>query len=101
MSDFVTAKFISNSPLNIKEHILEVDAENMTFLRNNSQDLILVRTSELDKRPLNLYASESGKFALDPNTGSSCKYYYRDTPLWGSLAGFNEVFESSQVVGYV
>jgi hypothetical protein len=101
MSDFVTAKFISNSPLDIKEHILEVDTENMTFLRNNSQDLILVRTSELGKRPLNLYASESGKFALDPNTGSSCKYYYRDTPLWGSLAGFNEVFESSQVAGYV
>ncbi len=101
MSDFVIAKFISNSPLDIREHILEVDAENMTFLRNNSQDLILIRKSELDKRPLNLYASESGKFALDPNTGSSCKYYYRDTPLWESLAGFNEVFESSQVAGYV
>ncbi len=101
MSDFVIAKFISNSPLNIKEHILEVDAENMTFLRNNSQDLILIRKSELDKRPLSLYASEGGKFALDPNTGSSCKYYYRDTPLWESLAGFNEVFESSQVAGYV
>jgi hypothetical protein len=36
MSDFVIAKFISNSPLNIKEHILEVE-ENVTFLRNNSQ----------------------------------------------------------------
>jgi hypothetical protein len=101
MSDFVIAKFISNSPLNIKEHILEVDAENMTFLRNSRQDLILIRTSELDKRPLNLYASESGKFALDPNTGSSCKYYYRNAPLWGSLAGFNKVFESRQVAGYV
>lgn len=100
MSDFVVAKFISNSPLNINEHILEVDAENMTFLRNNSQDLILIRKSELDKRPLNLYMSESGKFALDPNTGPSCKYYYRDAPLWKSLARFNEVFESNQVAGY-
>ena len=105
MSDHVTTSFISRSrsPLNTysKEHILEVDVENMTFLRNSSEDIILLRSGELRKRPLSLFTAEDGIFIPDPNTGISPDYYYGDLRIWGTLKRYDKVFDSNQIGGYV
>jgi hypothetical protein len=101
MSDYVTSNFIFNSPYIMKEHILEVDSKNMTLLRNSSADTLLIRTGELEKRPLYLYSSQDGGLRLEPNLISSCKYYSNDIPLWRCLDRYNKVFESSIVQGYI
>jgi len=106
MSDYVTSSFISRYMRNranyrSKEHILEADRENMTLLRNSSEDLILIRRMELNRRPLSLFTVNDGNFELDPNIGNSCDYYSHDLPLWNALDRYNEVFESNQVTGYI
>jgi hypothetical protein len=106
MSDYVTASFISRYMRNstgqpTKEHILEADGENMTLLRNSSEDLVLIRRMELSRRPLSLFTTKDGSFELDPNIGNSCDYYSRDLPLWNTLDSYNEVFESNQIAGYI
>jgi hypothetical protein len=100
MSDYVTSNFIFNSQYISKEHILEVDTANMTLLRNSSEDTILIRSGELEKRPLYLYSSLDGRLRLEPNLISSCEYYYRDLPLWSSLDSYNKIFESNQLQGF-
>lgn len=101
MSDYVTSNFIFNSPYILKEHILEVDAKNLTLLRNSSEDTILIRSGELEKRPLYLYSSLDGRLNLEPNLVSSCEYYYHDMLLWKSLDSYNQIFESNQVKGFI
>lgn len=101
MSDYVTSNFIFNSPYILKEHILEVDLKNMTLLRNSSADILLIRTGELEKRPLYLYSSMDGRLRLEPNLISSCEYFGNDISLWGRLDDYNKVFESSTVQGYI
>jgi hypothetical protein len=101
MSDYVTSNFIFNSPYILKEHILEVDAKNLTLLRNSSEDTILIRSGELEKRPLYLYSSLDGRLSLEPNLVSSCEYYYHDMLLWKSLDSYNQIFESNQVKGFI
>lgn len=100
MSDYVASNFIFNSPYMEKEHILEADLENMTILRNSSEDTVLIRTAELLKRPLYLYISKDGRLHLEPNLISSCEYCFRDIPLWRSLDRYNKVYESEQISGY-
>jgi hypothetical protein len=100
MSDYVASNFIFNSPNILKEHILEVDAANMTLLRNSSEDTILIRSGELEKRPLYLYSAVDGRLRLEPNLISSCEYYYRDLPLWGALDGYSQVFDSNHLNGF-
>jgi hypothetical protein len=101
MSDYVTSNFIFNSPYILKEHILEVDAKNLTLLRNSNEDTILIRSGELEKRPLYLYSSLDGRLSLEPNLVSSCEYYYHDMLLWKSLDSYNQIFESNQVKGFI
>lgn len=100
MSDYVTSNFIFNSPYILKEHILEVDFKNMTLLRNSSADTLLIRTGELEKRPLYLYSSQDGRLRLEPNLIASCEYFGCDIPLWSCLNSYNKVYESNAVRGY-
>ncbi len=101
MSDYVASNLIFNSKYILKEHILEVDTKNATLLRNSSEDVILIRRGELEKRPLYLYSSPDGRLRLEPNLISSCEYYYREMPLWNSIEGDDKVFESGNVEGYI
>jgi len=100
MSDYVTSNFIFNSRYILKEHILEVDTANMSLLRNSNKDTILIRSGELEKRPLYLYSSLDGRLRLEPNLISSCEYYHRELPLWSSLDSYNQIFESNHIEGF-
>ncbi len=91
MSDYVTTRYLMYSPYGSKSHLLEVDIENMRFLRNNNNDVILIREQELNKRPLKLYSSKGGKFKLEPS------YYYNDLPLWNTLEKYNRIYDSGGV----
>ena len=99
MSDYVITRFISFSPYVNKSHLLEVDFRNMSLLRNNDSDSILIRKSELNKRPLDLYSSEDGLFKLDQDY-SLLEYYYLESPLWASLTDYNKIYDSNEVAGY-
>lgn len=101
MSDFVVAKFLSYSPYKSKDNIIEVDSGSMRLLRNSSRDLILIRSCELAKRPLNLYTPANGEFELDPSMATAPDYYSQDMPLWKDLGRYNKVYESDQIAGYV
>jgi hypothetical protein len=100
MSDYVITRFISFSPYVNKSHLLEVDFRNMSLLRNNDSDSILIRKSELNKRPLDLYSSEDGLFKLDQDY-SLLEYYYLESPLWASLKDYNKIYDSNEVAGYI
>lgn len=102
MSDYVTTRYLEDSLFEFKSHFLEIERENMTFLRNSSIDSILVREHELEKRPLKLLSSYSGKFILRPGwTSPETDYYYYDLPLWSTLKVYNKIYDSGGVTGFV
>ncbi len=90
MSDQISNIYLSSSIYLGKAHILEFDEENMEFLRINKDDIILIRTNELSKRPLKLYLSDAGY--LD--------YQNINSLLWKTLASYNMIYDSGSVVGY-
>jgi hypothetical protein len=99
MSDYVVTRFLDQSLYKNKSHLLEVNSKNMKFLINTTNDTILIRKSELYKRPLNIYSSEDDFFELYPNW-KKLKYYYLDSPLWGALRKYNKIYESGQAAAY-
>ena len=99
MSDYVTCRYLSFSPYESKYHILEIDKNNMTFLRNNDADIILIREQEFGKRPLKLYSVETGKFKMYGLKRASIDYYYNDLSLCNHLETFNKIYDSNAVVG--
>ena len=101
MVDFVTHRYMEIAPYQEKINILEVDPSENEFLRSNSSELILVRTGELNKRPLKLATIEEGEFVAKPTMESLLDYYYEeDTQLWSSLEDYDKVYESSSVATY-
>ncbi|NQE52171.1 hypothetical protein C5S29_01160 [ANME-1 cluster archaeon GoMg3.2] len=102
MSDYATCRYLMFSPYEFKYHILEIDKENMKFLRNNSDEVILIREQELSKRPLKLYSSKTDKFKLKPSwsSGTAFDYYYHDLSLWNTLERYNKLYDSGGVGGF-
>jgi hypothetical protein len=102
MVDYVTCRYLMYTPYNSKCHLLEIDKENTRFLRNSSDDVILIREQELNKRPLKLYSSENGKFKLRPPSPwqVSLEYYSHDLLLWKTLERYSKIYESNGVVAF-
>lgn len=104
MADYVTERYIWFSSYKSKfvPRMLEVDPKNKTILRSfNKSDLILIREQELNKRPLKLFTSETGKFLLTADDSKiNTDYYYRESPIWNSLKSFNRIYNSGGVSGY-
>ncbi|WP_135390377.1 hypothetical protein [Methanolobus halotolerans] len=102
MVDFVTHRYMETAPYMEKIHILEVDPSENDFLRANSSEPILIRTGELDKRPLKLATIEDGEFISTPTMESILDYYYpEDSQLWASLEEYNKIYESNSVATYI
>ncbi|MBN1324375.1 MAG: hypothetical protein JW986_10345 [Methanotrichaceae archaeon] len=101
MSDYVVARYLECSPFQEKAHVLEVDRINMRLLRNSSDDLLLIRASELDERPLKLYTSIRGNFVSHPNLLNLLDYYMPDLAMWGELSEYNRIYDSGAVQGLV
>ncbi len=100
LSDYVTTRYLMNSKFDKKSHILEADSINMSIQRNNSNDVILIRSNELKKRPLKIYSNDNAKFKLDPSWKHALDYYYKDAILWGDLIRFNKIYTTNTVDGF-
>jgi hypothetical protein len=99
MSDYVTIRYLLASQYQTKAHILEANLQNMVFLRQSEQDIILIRNEELKKRPLLLYSC-TGPFQFQP-TWRTLDYYYQDMTLWSDLKKLNKIYESDEVTGFI
>jgi hypothetical protein len=98
MSDYVTTRYLGFSKYENNTHYQEIDSKNMTFLRNQTDDVFLLRKSELAKRPLKFYSSSNGKFKLRPGIMAQMDYYYNTDPrLWNDLIKYNKIYNSGSV----
>jgi len=100
ISDYITTRYLTFSQYEPKSNLLEVDTKNMTFLRNNSRDVILIREQEIYKRPFKLFSSKTGEFKYKPDWSASLDYYYLDSPLWNTLSNYNKIYDLGSVVGF-
>ncbi|AFV22717.1 hypothetical protein Mpsy_0506 [Methanolobus psychrophilus R15] len=100
MSDFVTTRYMDVTTYRERSHILEVDSQNMNFLRSGSSDVILIRKGELEGRPLRFLISDGG-FVKWPSLGGALEYYYPDSELWQSLDSYSKIYDSSSIATYI
>ncbi len=123
MSDYVTLRYLQNSPYLYRTNILEIYLQNpsntldidelnhynneniekekhIINLKNSSNDNILIREDELKKRPLRFFPSTTGKFQLSPSEKGTYDYYYRDSPLYNNLETHRKIYDSGAVSGY-
>ena len=100
LSDYVTTRYLLFSPYENKTHILEVDIKKMKILRIATDDVLLIRSLELTKRPLKLYSAPDENFRLDTTWSNHLDYYYQDSILWDSLISYNKIYESNDVTGF-
>lgn len=94
LSDYVTTRYLMNSPFKEKSHILEADRLGTKLFKNNSLDIFLIRNYELKKRPLLIYPNEDSYFKFNPSWKSSLSYYYKDLKLWDDLMKLNKIYST-------
>ena len=98
MADAPAQKYLECSVFEKKAHILEVTEGSIPqFLANSSEDLLLIRKAELQKRPLKLFVAANGEFDFDPNLKGSQDYFFRESSLWNNMTDFNRVYDSGSV----
>lgn len=98
MSDYVAIRYMMNSPYSQRSNILEVDHQNMTLLRNNDSDVIIIREGEFNERPLRLNGNPDGTFIPNPDWGPLL-YYYRNATLMDNIGSFSRVYDSGELYG--
>jgi hypothetical protein len=98
-SDYVANRYYEGSNNEAYTTILEVDAPNMTFVRHCPLDILLVREGEHDKRELRVAALDNSKFIAKPEAGSFV-YVDRNKDVWGTLAGYNRIYDSEAIQAY-
>ena len=100
MSDYITTRYLSSSVYENKSHLLEVDVKNMKLLSGATDDVLLIRSLELTKRPLKLYSAADGNFILKPAWGTNLDYYYQKSIVWDSLVDYNKIYSSGNIDGF-
>ena len=100
MSDYITTRYISSSRYENKSHILEVGVEKTRLLRDTTDDVFLIRSLELTKRPLKLYSVPDENFLLTPSWGGNLDYYYQKSIVWDSLVDYNKIYSSGAISGF-
>lgn len=109
MCDFAAGRYIYDSTTenDTKYHILEIGAQNgdsemspkdLRLLRSSLNDIFLIRTGELARRPLYLL-NATGGFIPDPAL-TNLEYYYPDNPVWKCLVDFSKIYDSGHVKAY-
>lgn len=96
--DQVTCKYLENSPYPEKCHITEADLSTHEFLAESEDGVYLVRTTELDRRPVTVYNTSS--FDLRPSYTGDLQTVGAENPLWADLETHDRVYASEDVVGY-
>lgn len=99
MSDYVTGRYLSFSKYVNKTQVIQVDTKHMEFLRNQTNDTVLIRKSELSKRPLKLSSVPSGFFIKGGAGQETYDYYYQDNSIWRDLSKYSKIYDSNGVVG--
>ena len=100
MSDYSSCRYLENSEYAEKVNVLEVNQQQQEFLRSGSSDIILIRNTELAKRPLQLFTSPDGEFLFTPTIGEKMDYYPNDLPLWDTLESCNMIYDSGDIQGF-
>ena len=100
MTDYITTRYLYESQYKNRTHIIEVDEKNMKFLRNETDDVFLIRKFELTKRPLKFYSATSNDFIFEPSWENNLDYYYQDLILWDNLISYNKIYDSKSVSGF-
>ncbi len=101
MGDYIVKRYMDNSPYVSVGQLLEATYNN-TMPKNSSNDIMLVRTQELDKRPLRLYQLNQDSFRVSPAYGmdNNMQYFTKNSPIWSSLDNASLVYNSNDVSGY-
>ena len=99
MSDYVPNRYYESSPYVDNTTILEVDASNMTFLRNGPQDVLLIRAGEQAKRELRTATLVDNVFVPKPEV-DQFTYVSKNEPVWATLAGYNRIYDSQAIQAY-
>ncbi len=97
LSDYVATRVITFSKY--KRNILEIDDKSLKFLRQDKYDVFIIRTGELEKRPLELVSSENGDFIVDIDYANA-QFIYKNSPLWGKLQNCSKIFESGKIEAF-
>lgn len=100
MPDYISCRYLENSEYADKVNVLEVNRQQQEFLRSNGNDIIIIRSNELDSRPLQLFTSPNGEFLFSPTIGNNMDYYTNDLPLWDTLENYNMIYDSGVVRGF-
>jgi hypothetical protein len=98
MSDEVACKYISYSGSNSGCTILQADTDRGTLLSSEQTHLLVVRTTELDRRGLQVFPTDE----YDPNPSYlySEAYLSADDPTWNDLDRRNKVFATDAVAAF-
>jgi hypothetical protein len=98
-SDYVPNRYYEGSPRIAYTTILQVDVPNMTFVRHGPEDVLLIREGEHAKRELRVAPLDNSKFISKPE-GGSFVYMDRNRRVWGTLAGYNRIYDSRAIQAY-
>ncbi len=99
MSDYQIWRFIVHSNYSYKSHLLEVDYNHTVFFKERYMDLIVIRESELQKRSLNLFATN--EYIRDPSwVEGRLVYLFYDEQVFDTLNTYNRNYDNGNVVAY-
>ena len=100
LTDYVTDRYYKHSPYLPNTTILQVNVTSSAILRNQSTDLVLIRSHELSERPVRILKSRTGTFVYDPDFTDTTDYFSQDDPVWYQLDRLAKVYDSGWVDGY-
>ncbi|CAJ35725.1 hypothetical protein [Methanocella arvoryzae] len=102
LSDYITVRYLESLPTFDANYTRMLQVyNNERFLTNRSEDVILIRDGELKKRPMQLYYSPDGEFSSrNESLYTLSNYYYRDNPVFSSLASQDKIFSSKTISAY-
>lgn len=97
MTDYIPSRYLACTEYSEKSHILEYN--NTKFYTYDINDIILIRSGELLKRPLKLYTLKNGTFKLNPSWSASLDYYYHEDLMNYDNKSYNKIYESNNLFG--
>jgi hypothetical protein len=96
MSDYVVTRYILFSEFNNNAHILEYDIDNKIIFKNNSEDIILIRSGELQNRPIKILISDYSKFRVNP-PWDELSYYYESNSFKQTINNNSNIYSSNNI----
>ena len=98
-SDYVPNRYYEGSAYEPNTTILEVDGNNMTFVRGSPEDVLLIREGEHEKRELKAALLDGPDFIPKPE-GDYFAYVTRDKAVWSTLPVYNRIYDSRAIRAY-